>query len=340
MDFNFSRRYFLSRLYRAGLAGWSIPYILSCAHDSEEALIIRLNVTQPVSGDKICVGGKFPIRWQLSGQTNLNIEISKDNGATWEQIFTNIPPTQNEILWQAPNAPIDNLLFRFVHATEKRVLYTTGTFSVTGPSLRLKTQFTNETILTGQVTEIQWESSCIETVTLEYSINNGLRWNTIEKGIPAKSGKYAWVVPMTLAKLAKLRVASEASTALNAVSEGNFTILPQVRLALKNYPELAREGGVVREEFTYFGSIAIIRLPEDAFHVMSLTCTHQGCGLETMDKGESWQCPCHIGTFDKVGCIMSGPAERPLDLYEHQYDKTKNELIITFKVIPNDKSCG
>lgn len=337
MDSN--RRYFLRQLSRIGLAGLGISYAAGCAQDSEEALIIRLNVTQPISGDKICVGENFPIRWQLSGQANLDIELSKDKGVTWEQVFTNIPPTQNEIMWQAPKAPLDNLLFRFVHTIEKRVLQTTGAFSVTGPSLQLKTPFTNETILTEQTIEIQWEASCINTVKIEYSISGGSRWVMVEKGISAKLGKYNWVVPMIFTKLGKIRVVSEADATLSATTEGTFAILPQVRLDINNYPALAKEGGVVREELSYFGSIAIVRMASDAFHVMSLTCTHLGCGLETADNGENWYCPCHLGTFSKIGCITSGQGERPLDLFEYQYDKTKNELVLTFIVKPN-KICS
>lgn len=337
MDFN--RRRFLRQLSQASLAGIGISYAAGCAQDSEEALIIRLNVSQPISGDSICIGESFPIRWQLSGQANLDIQLSKDNGTTWETIFKNIPGTQNEISWQAPTEPADNLLFRFLNASNQQVLHTSGTFRVTGPTLQLKSTFANETILTGQTIDIEWNASCLATVKLEYSVSGGSKWTLLAKNIPAKDGKYSWTVPVIFTKLGKIRVVSEADANLSAASEGAFTILPQVRLDLNNYPALAKEGGTVREELSYFGSVAIVRLSSDTFHVMSLTCTHQGCGLETADNGENWYCPCHLGTFSKIGCITAGQGERPLDLYEYQYDKAKNELILTFNLLSN-KICS
>ncbi len=333
MDFN--RRYFLRQISQASLAGIGISYAAGCAQDSEEALIIRLNVTQPVSGDSICIGESFPIRWQLSGQANLDIQLSKDNGTTWETIFTNIPGTQNEILWQAPTEPADNLLFRFLNASDQQVLHTTSAFRVTGPTLLLKSTFADETILTGQTIDIEWNATCLTTVKLEYSVSGGSKWTALANKIPAKDGKYSWTVPVIFTKLGKIRVVSEADANLNAASEGVFTILPQIKLDLNNYPDLAKVGGTIREELSYFGSVAIVRLTEDTFQVMNLTCTHQGCVLETATNGEIWYCPCHLANFTKNGCIITGEASRPLDQYKYEFDKTNNVIILTFESLPN-----
>ncbi len=332
---NFNRRNFLSKLLQVGMAGVGFSSTLGCAQDSEEALIVQLNVYQPTTGDKICIGETFPIQWELNGQANLDIELSKDNGTSWEKIFTNIPISQNEISWQVPSEVADKVLLRFLHATDKRILQTTGAFSLVESTLSIKNIFSNEEFLTGQTIDIEWEAFCIDTVKIEYSLNGGVRWTTLAQKIPAKQGNYQWEVPLLFTKIGKLRVVSETDERLNAIAEGTFAILPQTRLDLKNYPELQNEGGTVREELAYFGSVAIVRLSADKFGVMSLTCTHQGCTLETEDKGQSWYCPCHLASFTKTGCVVSGQAERALDLYESQFDKTNNEVIITLRILKN-----
>lgn len=332
---NFNRRNFLSKLLQVGVAGVGFSYTLGCAQDSEEALIVQLNVYQPAMGDKICIGEPFPIQWELNGQANLDIELSKDNGTSWQNIFTNIPITQNEILWQTPAEAADRVLLRFLHATDKRILQTTGVFSLTKPALSIENTFSNEEFLTGQTIDIQWEASCIDTVKIEYSLNGGARWTTLAKEIPAKQGNYQWELPLLFTKIGKLRVVSEADENLSATSEGTFAILPQTRLDLKNYPALQSEGGTVREELAFFGSIAIVRLSATDFQVMNLTCTHQGCTLLTEDNGQSWYCPCHLANFTRTGCVISGQAGRALDLYESQFDQTSNEVVITFRTLQN-----
>lgn len=44
----------------------------------------------------------------------------------------------------------------------------------------------------------------------------------------------------------------------------------------------------------------------------SLACTHQGCEVIWVEEERTYQCPCHEGTFDEAGNVLSGPPPRPL----------------------------
>jgi cytochrome b6-f complex iron-sulfur subunit len=42
-------------------------------------------------------------------------------------------------------------------------------------------------------------------------------------------------------------------------------------------------------------------------------CTHRGCLIEWDGEEDGFRCPCHGSRFDRVGQVVNGPAERPLE---------------------------
>ncbi len=58
--------------------------------------------------------------------------------------------------------------------------------------------------------------------------------------------------------------------------------------------------------------VIVINRYEKGFIALSKVCTHLGCLVE-YDKGlRKLICPCHAGTFDLEGNVLSGPPPRPL----------------------------
>jgi cytochrome b6-f complex iron-sulfur subunit len=58
--------------------------------------------------------------------------------------------------------------------------------------------------------------------------------------------------------------------------------------------------------------VIVINSYEKGFVAFSKVCTHLGC-LVVYDKGlRKLICPCHAGTFDLEGNVLSGPPPRPL----------------------------
>jgi menaquinol-cytochrome c reductase iron-sulfur subunit len=47
--------------------------------------------------------------------------------------------------------------------------------------------------------------------------------------------------------------------------------------------------------------------------VLSAVCTHLGCSLPWVDEQNQFICPCHKGTFDANGNLVSGPPPRNMD---------------------------
>ena len=88
----------------------------------------------------------------------------------------------------------------------------------------------------------------------------------------------------------------------------------EVRLQIRNYPQLEQPGGYLRikpagEETPLF----VLAQDDGSFAVLSPICTHLGCTVNV--DGAQLLCPCHGSTYDRTGRVLRGPAERPLRRY-------------------------
>jgi Rieske Fe-S protein len=88
----------------------------------------------------------------------------------------------------------------------------------------------------------------------------------------------------------------------------------RVSLLLADYPELAREGGVMSLlPEAESDPIFVLALGGGAFAALSSQCTHRGCTIDA--EPTRLVCPCHGSAFGRDGKVLRGPAERPLPRY-------------------------
>lgn len=55
---------------------------------------------------------------------------------------------------------------------------------------------------------------------------------------------------------------------------------------------------------------------EKKITAFSLVCTHKKCTVKWLDDKQQFKCPCHKGTYDATGKVISGPPPRPLDRFK------------------------
>jgi len=88
----------------------------------------------------------------------------------------------------------------------------------------------------------------------------------------------------------------------------------RVSLALADYPELSRDGGVLSLlPEAESDPIFVLALGGGSFAALSSQCTHRGCTVDA--EATRLVCPCHGSTFARDGLVLRGPAERPLPRY-------------------------
>ncbi len=59
----------------------------------------------------------------------------------------------------------------------------------------------------------------------------------------------------------------------------------------------------------------VVRVSDAEVIALSGICTHLRCVLTWNEAAKTILCPCHAGSFDRDGNVLSGPPRRPLDRY-------------------------
>ena len=209
---------------------------------------------------------------------------------------------------------------------------------VNNPSAELFPPDFEQPIYGGDEYPIRWKAFCVDFVRIEFSRNKGIDWITLVENIPAKEGVFFWQIPQIYSELAFFRLVDVSSNKVLSITEKALRIIPKVKVLLKDHPELESIGGLLLIELPTFGTVSIIRTGTSTFKVLNLNCTHLGCPLNTDDQGQNWYCKCHGSMFSKLGCVVNGPAERHLPVYEHQFNSTEKSLVI-YNLQVETKTC-
>ncbi|MGE5176397.1 MAG: ubiquinol-cytochrome c reductase iron-sulfur subunit [Hyphomicrobiales bacterium] len=61
--------------------------------------------------------------------------------------------------------------------------------------------------------------------------------------------------------------------------------------------------------------VFVVRIGETQVVAVSAICTHLRCVLQWRRDSSTFRCPCHDGSFDKTGNVLSGPPKKPLPQY-------------------------
>jgi glycine/D-amino acid oxidase-like deaminating enzyme/nitrite reductase/ring-hydroxylating ferredoxin subunit len=89
-------------------------------------------------------------------------------------------------------------------------------------------------------------------------------------------------------------------------------LLPSDKLA--SFSDLAPgEGRVVKVEGD---RVALYKDEQGEFHALAPTCTHMGCHVAWNNMEKSWDCPCHGARYSADGAVLTGPADRSLEIID------------------------
>jgi cytochrome b6-f complex iron-sulfur subunit len=73
--------------------------------------------------------------------------------------------------------------------------------------------------------------------------------------------------------------------------------------------------GAVKDLLVMGTPAIIIHTKDKGYIALSRVCTHLGCLVNYDQAKQIFICPCHGGTFDLEGNVISGPPPRPLPRY-------------------------
>ncbi|MBI2616341.1 MAG: ubiquinol-cytochrome c reductase iron-sulfur subunit [Gemmatimonadetes bacterium] len=102
----------------------------------------------------------------------------------------------------------------------------------------------------------------------------------------------------------------------------------EIRLALRNHPQLERRGGYLKiRPVGTETRLYVVTADRGRYSVVSPICTHLACTVNV--EGTQIRCPCHGSTFDLEGNVLQGPATQPLRRYPVSVT-ADGELIIRY----------
>ncbi|MBI5729889.1 MAG: hypothetical protein HY963_02020, partial [Ignavibacteriales bacterium] len=190
----------------------------------------KITVIAPNGGEEWYAGSSNSIRWSSSNIENVKIEFTTNNGASWVTIVSSAPSTGAYTWNLIPN--VSSLQCRVKISEATRGIpsdISDNNFTITYPGTQLiKVTSPNggEKWAAGTSRDITWDASGIANVKIEYTINNGVSWNTIVASTPS-TGFYTWnQVPNSPATNCKIRISDASDGAPSDESDSFFTIGP------------------------------------------------------------------------------------------------------------------
>ena len=154
-----------------------------------------ITVMSPNGGQNWCAGSTQLITWIGVEVTDVRIEYSTNGGADWDAIVSSTP-NDGEYSWEIPSYLPTSTTCRvkILDLDSDPSDISDGDFTITGKSLSLVSPNGEEVCIVDSTFNITWTDSCVENVSIEYSINGGADWDTIVSSTPS-GGSYSWLVP-------------------------------------------------------------------------------------------------------------------------------------------------
>lgn len=100
-----------------------------------------------------------------------------------------------------------------------------------GRSLRVTAPNGGETLNAGTAYTITWTATGVDTVRVQYSLDDGATWRDVVASVSAATGRYTWTVPNEASTTARVQVSEVADSTFSDLSDGAFTMsrpAPQV----------------------------------------------------------------------------------------------------------------
>lgn len=186
-----------------------------------------LTLTAPNGGEGWTAGTSQQITWISTGTiATVKLEYSLDNGSSWT-IISSSTNNDGAFNWNIPTVESDSALVRISDASNSSIHdVSNGVFSIVTPiKLTLTSPNGGETWTAGSSQQINWTSTgAIASVKLEYSLDNGGSWTTIDNGVN-NDGDFNWSIPAVVSDSALVRISDAANATVSDVSDSLFRIV-------------------------------------------------------------------------------------------------------------------
>lgn len=185
-----------------------------------------LQLTAPNGGENWTENDTKTISWSAAGFDGpVRIELSRDNGTSWETISSAAQNT-GSAQWKVTGPGTKKALVRVSSISNAALTDTSdGTFTIVAQFLKLGSPNGGEFLAPGTQT-VTWSSSGLPSqakVKLELSRDGGGSWSTLADQVP-NSGSAAVTMPGPASTTARVRISLDSNPSIQDTSDANFTL--------------------------------------------------------------------------------------------------------------------
>jgi len=218
----------VTRSGRLRVTALSDPALVDIGDGVFEIQDPRLKLTSPGSGQRVLVGETETIAWDASGfpvGAQVDVEVSRDSGATWENIATT-SASAGERDWFVSGAPSINAFVRVSSVSDPNI-FDVRPIAIAAPSIFLTAPVGRESWRVGSQVTISWSGTSVGHGTVDIELSrNGTKgpWETIAFDTP-NDGGHGWGVRGKVTSKARLRIVWTSSPdGVKDQSRANFRI--------------------------------------------------------------------------------------------------------------------
>ncbi|MCK5128187.1 MAG: CRTAC1 family protein, partial [candidate division Zixibacteria bacterium] len=225
-----------------------------------------ITVTSPNGGEILEVGAASEINWISTGAiTNVDIDYSTDNGASWTNIITSTA-NDNTYEWTIPGTPSINCLIKIIESGGTTTDTSDAVFeiaTVVVPTITITSPNGGEAWEIESIHDITWTSiGTVGNVKIEYSLDNGAAWSEIIASTE-NDGNYPWTLPGIPSDNCLVRISEPDGDPIDT-SDNVFSItapqLATITVTSPNGGEIWEAGSLHTITWTSTGSVGMVKI--------------------------------------------------------------------------------
>ena len=200
-----------------------------------------LQLTSPNGGESWTGGSTKNITWTYTNIDNIKIEYSLNNGLNWIEITASYPTSALSYSWIVPCIGSNQAKVRITSTLGFVQDESNNVFTIPQGTVSLVYPNGGENFGTETGQYIEWLSSGITTLKLQYTTDNGSTWNDIGD-FPGANSYANWIPPATASSQTRIRAFNIENSIDRDSSNALFTIATSLSENVDKFKGGAQDG--------------------------------------------------------------------------------------------------
>jgi len=198
-----------------------------------------LTLTYPVGGETIQAETTVKIKWSSTKIDSISIHLSTNNGIDWVELSNSVSAELGVWDWISPDINSDSCKIKITSNSPSVNDESKSIFSINVDfTINLLTPNGGEVWESRTDYLITWSSENYDYITIEYTSDNGITWDTVAFNVATSAREYLWETHYQPSDEYRIKLSSSKYPTINDESENNFIIVvaPRITESLSFYP--------------------------------------------------------------------------------------------------------